>query len=416
MKRSWSASAASVQPARLAGIAAVWCITLLYVLFQGGKTSLMLFAMMSVLVLYLTLGGIVGVRRARGSRTLASEGDKPDLLQAGGHLRVKLNVTIPGFLPAPYVVVREVLQRHNGESWIFEESFVPNLRGQGELRFQTPTLERGSYRFTDTEIASEDIFGLVEHKGGFLAEGRFGVLPRAVVIPRWQLYDRRAVMAGQQTSLLHSRRETTQINGVRDYVFGDRLSRIHWNATAKTGAWKSKEFEHEALPKTVLVLDGTASAYATPAQFELAVSSAASLLGYGIRERISIGLVCLDSQSEMFLPAENLAERQQMIHYLIDINGEGRGPLIPRLEKLQRMMPRGAYFLLISPQTGSPVLETFRWAESRGMTPAHLQILSAPSERKRAEWPQELKARGIPGYRAASLQELPAVLGGEGPT
>ncbi|MFF2908972.1 DUF58 domain-containing protein [Paenibacillus sp. NPDC057934] len=413
MRRYLSAAAAVIQPAKLAGILAIWGITLLYVLFQGGKTSIMLFIMVSVLILYLIIGGLGGVRRATGSRSFYSEQEKPDLLSAGGHLRVQLNVTIPGFLPLPYVVVREVMKRHNGESWVFEDSLITNLKGQGELRFQTPSMERGSYTFGETDILSEDIFGLVEHKGSFAAGGQFRVLPRAIFIPRWQLYERKSRLAGPQVSLAQSRRETTQINGVRDYEYGDRLTRIHWNATAKTGAWKSKEFEHESIPKTMIVLDGGSGAYDTAAQLELAISITASLLGFGIRERIGIGLCCLDKTTKVFSPAESGAERQKMVHYLIDINAEGRGSIVARLEKAHRMFPKGAYFVLVSPLSGQPVLETLRWAESRGMTPSHLHVQNSAGMNRSGSWLEILKARGVTGYSIDSLQDLPAVLGGE---
>jgi len=413
MGRYLSAAAAAIQPAKLAGVLSVWGVTLLYVLFQGGKTSFMLFIMVSLLIIYLIIGSLGGVRRSKGIRRLYAEQDKPELLYAGGHLRVQLSISIPGFLPLPYVVVREILRRHNGESWIFEESVVPDFRGKGELRFQTPALERGSYTFAETDVVSEDIFGLTQHKGTFLAKGQFRVMPRAVFIPRWQLYERNSRLAGPQASRVQSRRETTQINGVRDYVYGDRLTRIHWNATAKTGSWKSKEFEHESVPKTMIVLDGSSQAYHSANTFELAVSTAASLLGYGIRERIGIGLCCLDKNTKMFNPAESSAERQKMIQYLIDINGEGRGPLVSRLEKGQRMFPKGSYFVLISPQSGPPVLETLRWAESRGMTPSHIHVLNPSGSRRNADWMNVLAARGITGYSVGSLQELPNVLGGE---
>ncbi|WP_342565023.1 DUF58 domain-containing protein [Paenibacillus sp. FSL R7-0345] len=413
MKSYLSGVAAGIQPRKFAGILAIWAVTLLYVLFQGGKTSFMLFIMVSVLILYLIVGAVSGVRRAKGTRSLYSEQDKPELLYAGGYLRVKLQVSIPGFLPLPYVVVREILKRHNGESWVFEESLIPSLRGQGELQFQTPPLERGSYTFEQTDILAEDIFGLVEHKGTFRAEGQFRVLPRAIFVPRWQLYERRSRLAGLQTSLLHSRRETTQINGVRDYVYGDRLTRIHWNATARTGQWKSKEFEHESVPKTILVLDGSAAAYGSSNQFELAVSVTASLLSYGIRDRIGIGLCCIDRNTKVFVPAESAAERQKMIQYLIDINAEGRGPVLPELEKSHRMFPKGAYFVLISPQSGQPVLDVMRWAESRGMTPAHIQVRNPAANNASREWSDVLRSRGIASYSVNSLQELPAVLGGD---
>ena len=413
MRRYLSAAATVFQPAKFAGFLLIWIITLLYVLFQGGKTSLMLFMMVSLLIIYLIIGSLGGVRRAKGTRKLFSEQDKGELLAAGGHLRVRLVITIPGVLPLPYVVIREVLKRHNGESWVFEESVIPNLRGLGELNFQTPTLERGSYTFSDTDILSQDIFGLAEHKGTFNAGGQFRVLPRAIYVPKWQLYDRKSRLIGPQTSLVRSRRETTQINGVRDYVYGDRLSRIHWNATAKTGSWKSKEFEHESVPKTILVLDGSASAYANSDQFELAVSIAASMLGYGIRDRIGIGLCCLDKTTKVFTPAEGASERQKMIQYLIDLNAEGRGPLVSRLEKGYHMFPKGSYLVLISPQSGQDVLETLRWADSRGMVPSHIHVRSSEPNR-RVDWMSVLKSRGITGYSISALHELPAVLGGEG--
>ncbi|ETT72427.1 hypothetical protein C173_13835 [Paenibacillus sp. FSL R7-277] len=413
MRALLTRAAAAVQLRKFTGVLAIWVITLFYVLFQGGKTSFMLFIMVSVLFLYLFIGGLEGVRRARGARSFYSEQDKPDLLYAGGFLKVKLEVTIPGFLPLPYVVVREILKRHNGESWVFEESLIPNMGGRGELLFQTPLLERGRYSFENTDILSEDIFGLMEHKGTFKAEGQFRVMPRAVVVPRWQLYERKARLSGPQVSLLQSRRETTQINGVRDYVYGDRLTRIHWNATAKTGEWKSKEFEHESVPRTILVLDGTSSGYYNSAQFELAVSVTASLLGFGIRERIGIGLCCLDKHNKVFSPAEGNAERQKMIQYLIDINAEGKGPLIDRLESVQRLFPKGSYFVLISPQSGRVVLDTLRWAENRGMTPSHIHVLHPSGKYRAGEWQNILHSHGVTGHSISTLQELPAVLGGD---
>lgn len=78
--------------------------------------------------------------------------DHEELLHAGDQVQVQLSLTIPGFLPLPYVVVREMLHRHNGESWSFKESLIPNMRGNGELSFQTPPLERGKYVFRKQNV------------------------------------------------------------------------------------------------------------------------------------------------------------------------------------------------------------------------------------------------------------------------
>ena len=66
MKNYLSGAAAVIQPRKFAGILAIWAVTLLYVLFQGGKTSFMLFIMVSVLILYLVIGALGGVRGPKG--------------------------------------------------------------------------------------------------------------------------------------------------------------------------------------------------------------------------------------------------------------------------------------------------------------------------------------------------------------
>ncbi|MCM3785757.1 DUF58 domain-containing protein [Neobacillus mesonae] len=390
----------------------VWIICLFYVLFQGGKTSIMLLGMVSLLSIYLIVGKFSGTGRATGTRQLTTSGEHTELLHAGDQVHVRLGIHIPGLLPLPYVVVRELLKRHNGESWSFEESLIPNLRGNGTLMFQTPPLERGKYNFMETECVSEDIFGLIEHKGRFTAYGSFRVLPRTVFIPYWQLYDQNSRLSGPHAALLRSRRETTQINGVRDYVYGDRMSRIHWNATAKTGQWKSKEFEHESMPKTILVLDASEEGYKTSEQFELAVSTAASLIEYGNRERLSIGLCTISEETKLFLPTDSPGERQKMIHHLVDLDYRGKSDLLTSIQESMRSFPQGAFFVLISPSDNGNVLETLRFAGTRGMSASHIRIEHQMNPQQKSEWMSLLRARGIKGYSVSDLQELPTAMGG----
>lgn len=402
-------------------VASVWLICLLYVLFQGGKTSLMLFMMVSVLAFYWAIGGLGGVKRIKGTRSLSLAGERGALLQAGDQVLVKLQLRLPAFMPLPYIVVKETLQRHNGDTWAFEDSVIPYFRARSELVYKTPPMERGKYVFTGTACSAEDIFGLMEHTGVFHTGGEFRILPRTVFIPHWELYSRNSRMAGPETAVTLSRRETTQINGVRDYVYGDRISRIHWNATAKTGTWKSKEFEHESLPKTILVLDAHTSGYLRSSQFELAVSTAASLLEYGARERISIGMCTLGKAFKAFPPAEGYLERQRIIHHLVDINADGYGDFRDKLEAHKELFQPGAFFILISPLADDKVLGMLSWAKLRQMIPYHIQIgdeaaaanLSGVTRAgKHSGWQAALQERGLRGVQVSSLRDLPAAMGG----
>ncbi|SDE81386.1 Uncharacterized conserved protein, DUF58 family, contains vWF domain [Fontibacillus panacisegetis] len=395
-------------------VAILWIICLLYVLFQGGKTSFMLFTMVSILALYWAIGGFSGIRRIKGKRQLGLEGERTGLLKAGEQIIVKLTLELPAFMPLPYIIVQERLEKHNGESWIFEDSIVPHQHNQSELIFQTPPLERGRYSFAGTVCSAEDIFGLMKHKGVFHTSGEFSILPRTVFIQHWYLHSKNSRVAGPEATLSLSRRETTQINGVRDYVYGDRFSRIHWNATAKTGAWKSKEFEHESLQKTVLVLDTHSISYKSTSQFELAVSTAASLLEYGARQKMNIGLCTLGQKFRGFAPAESYLERQQMLHHLVDITADGYGGYKEKLEANREYFPKGAFFILITPLADEQAMGMLRWAGSRRMLPYHILIEDETSiGGKYTHWSSLLKDRNIFGIRVSSLTNLPSALGGE---
>ncbi|KKO51253.1 DUF58 domain-containing protein [Paenibacillus sp. DMB20] len=413
MRRYISALFNGIKPSNLAAVLAVWILVLLYVLFQGGKTSTMLFSMVSLLGVYLIGSSFGGVNRVKASRSVMSGDERNDILHAGEQVQIRMEVTIPGLLPMPYLIVREVLQRHNGDSWSFEDSVIPSLRGSGELVFQTPPLERGRYAFSKTECISEDIFGLMEHRGMIEVKTEFRVLPRTVYIPNWQRSLRNVRLGGTQTTLSSSRRETTQINGVRDYVYGDRISRIHWNATAKTGSWKSKEFEHESFPKTMIVLDCAAKGYSHPGQFELAVSAAASLVEYGAREHSGTGLFTAAKKSRIFAPSDAPSERMRMIQHLVDVDADRTESLLTSLERVYRHFPKGALFLLVTSSADQSVVEAFRWAENRGMNPCLLRIIGSEGKKDgKDDYTAFLQSRGILNYAASSLEELPAVLGG----
>lgn len=395
-------------------LAAVWIVCLLYTLFQGGKTSIMLFVMISLLGLYLLFGFLGTFVKNRGARSLLTDVKQGPIL-AGSQVRVRFHIDTPKLMPVPYVIVRELLQRHSGETWAFEESVVPRLRVGGDLVYQTPPLERGSYTFADTELVYEDIFGLLEHKRTVSVTGSFQVLPRTVFIPRWNLFNGGFRLAGPEAVQSLSRRETTQINGVRDYVYGDRLSRIHWNATARTGSWKSKEYEHESMPRTMLVLDCSQLGYAAPEQFELAVSCAASLLEYGERNRIHMGLCTLGSKSALFPAARNHPALSPMLLHLVDLAPGGSDNGRRFLEAKKAEFHSGMLFVYISPDTGDKVFEVLTWAKQRQGVPHHIQIGSGNGETAASAaggWQRTLLQQGMSGTFIASLEDLPAALGG----
>ncbi|MBJ6363059.1 DUF58 domain-containing protein [Paenibacillus roseus] len=396
-------------------VASIYLSALVFLLFQGGKASLMVFLILNVLLLYLGLGRWSGIKRVQGERRVMHNNSASPSLTAGSRLEVQLRVKIPGYWPIPYVLLRERLVRQGGKDLPFEVSFVPDFKRSGTVNYLTPPLQRGNYHFSQTLCSTKDIFGLIEHTGEFSSEDSFRVLPKTVAIRSWSQL--RLGMRGpySHTAAARSSKETTQINGVRDYLYGDRLSRIHWNATARTGKWKSKEFEREAMPRSIVVLDRSSVVYNRPELFELAVSTAASLFDFGLRNENAMGFVSVGLQPELWEPRSTFDHRSDIMNHLVGVASNARLPLFQALQQADSSMPQGSLAIIVSPQGGEPVIRAMQLLDRKGLVPCLVYMDSTvDSAAADEQWQQFILRKGWSFYKVKSLQELPAVLEGGG--
>ncbi|MBB6673931.1 DUF58 domain-containing protein [Cohnella nanjingensis] len=395
--------------------AVLYVVSLMFVVFQGGKTSLMLFVMINALGAYLLLGRWSGIGGVRGARSLDGTAGASGMLSAGSRIRVRLQMQIPGFWPLPYIIVREKLARATGsETQEYELSFVPDYRRRGAIGYETAPLRRGRYQFLATHCSTRDIFGLFEHKGSFSEPLALRVMPRTIDLLEWRHMKRSRTGAFQQKVTSLWARETTQIDGVREYIHGDRMSRVHWNATARTGQWKSKEYEREALPRFVLVLDCRQAAYRTADGFELAVSVAASLLELALRRGMPVGFVSAGAKRAWFGAGRAPVTREQIMDHLIDIEADGQGELGEVLHEAAERFETGANLVLISPSTDDSTAVALDALDSRRIAPSHVHIAErAPTSedsRRLGHWSRLFQAKHWEVCTVARLEDLPRAM------
>ncbi|MBB6736048.1 DUF58 domain-containing protein, partial [Cohnella zeiphila] len=190
----------------------------------------------------------------------------------------------------------------------------------------------------------------------------------------------------------------------------DRLSRIHWNATARTGEWKSKEYEREALPRFVLVLDRRTASYSSGEQFELAVSAAASLLDLAVRLNMPVGFVSAGKQRHLFGAGRAGGTREEVMEHLVDAEADGDGSLAEALSEASSRFEPGAYLILVSPLAEEDVAGTFQALEARRQTASHVHIAGRSPESAEAAglegWRMMLRARGWEMCTIARLEDL----------
>jgi len=397
-------------------VASVYGCSLFYFLFQGGKTALMLFIILNMLFVYLILGRWSGINKVSGTRSYSGHGAAThSAIMAGEALDVSLSVKIPGFFPLPYVIVRDSLVRHNGQTLSFETSFVPNWKRGGEVTYRTPPLVRGNYHFKDTECLSYDVFGLFEHTGQFRSDAKFSVLPQTVPLRQWNGFRQGIRGPYSHATASRSAKETTQINGVREYHHGDRLSRVHWNATAKTGQWKSKAFERESLPRTLLILDRHLNPQdgSVTERFELSVSVAASFIEHGFRDDTAMGLLSVGEETTILPPKSGADQRNMVLKHLTSVDADAAYPLYASLQQAQSAIEPGCFAIVISSETGEGVIQSMEWLSRKGVTPCLIHI-GSPANRisGNVAWKRIVESRGWLVYDIKRLQDLPAALEG----
>ncbi len=161
--------------------------------------------------------------------------------------------------------------------------------------------ERGFHRFGPVSLSSSDPFGWLESEGTVPAVDFLVVYP--LIAPLEALGLSSIHPLGEHITARRLLEDPLQVAGVRDYMPGDDPRRIHWKATARAGALRSKVYETPALHRLLLLLNvwNYSEAERGPDLEiqELTIATAASLGIWALEEGYMVGLL---ANSSMVMP------------------------------------------------------------------------------------------------------------------
>lgn len=243
---------------------------------------------------------------------------------------------------------------------------VPSLRdlphpGPGRTescRWPVPTGRRGVFTLPPQQSWAHDPFGLVG------APGPMTPIVVAVVHPVPYRVGQLAIgspapTVGSTSTLTvdsGSGNGLGELQGIRPYVAGDRLSLLHWPAKVRYGTWFVRQFDAEGTGSVSIVLDDRAGVHRR-VEFERLVSAALWAVLETTRSPRAVHLVTLAGRSYSFAPSEQgRAEARLVLAGLqpVVLRRSIRSPAIPAdavvlttrtgAERLAQQLPR----------TGSP--------------------------------------------------------------
>jgi uncharacterized protein (DUF58 family) len=247
------------------------------------KAGLVAFAGYVVLGVYLLSRFLARqwVHSLSATRTCAAEPR-----EVGESTEVTVAVKNAGVLPVAWVLVEDLVPdfalkaRTPRLTVKGKRVHVVSLRpGQTKvIKYKVTFALRGYYPLGPTLLETGDVFGLHRRHRVIGKPVYVMVYPRVVPLPKYDFASQRPIGEVRLQNRLFE--DPTRTAGVREYVLGDPLQRVHWKVTARTGVLHCRVYEPTTLAGATILIDFHRDGYPArgePHRSELAVTAAASI-------------------------------------------------------------------------------------------------------------------------------------------
>lgn len=222
-------------------------------------------------------------------------------------------------------------------------------------------------------LKSGDPFGMFAVSTIYPAERILLVFPHFVEIDHFP--SPAGLLTGGRALPSRTLEVTPYAAGVREYLPGDPLSRIHWKTTARRERLMVKEFEQDPQANVFILLDAAIAANAhlpydygdedavqgrfwfwsrhrevslPPDTFEYGVSIAASLCSYYIKQSKAVGFACAGEKLTVLPPERGERQLSKMLETLAFVKADGTLPLLGLVQGEAGSLPRGSIAVLIT--------------------------------------------------------------------
>ncbi|HSG45663.1 MAG TPA: DUF58 domain-containing protein [Anaerolineales bacterium] len=296
--------------------------------------------------------------------------------------------------------------------------------------------QRGEYVLGQTTITSGDPFGIFRTTKQFEARRRLIVFPMLFQVR--DFLSPPGLLPGGKAIKRKSIDITPHAAGVREYVSGDPLKRIHWPTSLRRDQLMVKEFEQDPQAEVWLFLDTHKSVHASkpddqdnsppiddlfllhrkkmklpPSTVEYSVSITASLAHYFLEQRRSVGLVMATKNSYKVIPAER-SERQEpkILESLAFIQAESTVVLPSLVTAQMGQLPQGSSAIIVTPTAWPELLLAAESLQRRNIRPLVVLLMAQTfgSRRSNESLAVSLAERNIPVCRVFCDADLSEVL------
>lgn len=229
---------------------------------------------------------------------------------------------------------------------------------------------RGGFPLGPTQLTVSDPLGLFRLRRRFPAEKTLVILP--MVFPIASFLMPSSYLPGGQVIRRKAMDITPHAAGVREYLPGDPMKRIHWPTSVRRGSLMVKEFEQDPQAEVWIFLDAQQRVHVRkrfaapeippesllfvrrpkltlpPDTLEYSICIAASLTHYFITQKRAVGLVTEDRAYTMISADRSRRQENKIMETLAFLEGKGKLSIAALLSMQARQLSKGSSIILIT--------------------------------------------------------------------
>lgn len=272
---------------------------------------------------------------------------------------------------------------------VLNQSAIPFLSGSRILTLvigrqkrtylaRTWLTQRGAFPLGPTRISTGDPFGVFRSGKEIAATQTLVVLPMLFEIKSFLFPP--GLLPGGQVIRRKSSDITPHAAGVREYVHGDAVKRIHWPTSIRRNHLMVKEFEQDPQAEVWLYLDSQKNVHAEkqfkhdevsvesmlfgrrpkfqlpPSTLEYSISITASLAHYFVAQRRSVGYVSAGQAFTVHHAERSERQEAKILETLAFVEANGDLSIAALVAAQASQLPQGSSAILITPTTRPDLL------------------------------------------------------------
>ncbi|MBN2548638.1 MAG: DUF58 domain-containing protein [Anaerolineales bacterium] len=335
-------------------------------------------------LLYLFFGAFI-FGRWWGQRTLSALQVRRSFTNRaflGEKIRVSLQVSNRGWLPVPWLHLRESLPHEVYPLGHYQRVTSLGPKGSLSVEYEVDCRKRGYYPIGPLEMFSGDVLGVVSTQARAEKPQHLTVYPRIIPLSGINLPSFAPLGTLRHRQPIFE--DPSRVRGKRDYVSGDSLRRVDWKASAITGRLQVKLFEPSIALETAIFLNLNTAEFDLRSRFdaaELAIIVAASLANWIVSVRQAVGLATNghDPQADCQTPPAVPPRRGRghllrILDVLARIQAAESEPLVALLQREMHNLTWGTTLIVITNRIDTALFDGLFQARRRGLNAFLLQV------------------------------------------